>query len=40
MQRFNAWIGTVLSENGQDLLRTKGILHFQGEPDDVEGIER
>jgi G3E family GTPase len=31
MQRFNTWIGTVLSEKGQDLLRTKGILHFQGD---------
>ena len=31
MQRFNAWIGTVLTEKGQALLRTKGILHFQGD---------
>ena len=30
-QRFNQWIGTVLGEKGQDLLRTKGILHFQGD---------
>ena len=30
MQRFNAWIGSVLKERGQDLLRTKGILHFDG----------
>jgi G3E family GTPase len=30
MPRFNAWIGTVLMEKGQDL-RTKGILHFQGD---------
>ncbi len=30
-QRFNAWIGTVLMEKGQALLRTKGILHFQGD---------
>jgi G3E family GTPase len=30
-ERFNEWIGTVLAEQGQDLLRTKGILHFQGE---------
>jgi G3E family GTPase len=27
---FNDWIGDVLMEHGQDLLRTKGILHFQG----------
>ncbi len=30
-QRFNEWIGSVLAEKGQDLLRTKGILHFQGD---------
>ena len=30
-QRFNEWIGTVLGGKGQDLLRTKGILHFQGD---------
>jgi G3E family GTPase len=29
MQRFNQWIGTVLMEKGQDILRTKGILHFK-----------
>jgi G3E family GTPase len=29
--RFNEWIGTVLVGHGQDLLRTKGILHFHGE---------
>jgi G3E family GTPase len=31
MQRFNQWIGTLLMERGQDLLRTKGILHFAGD---------
>ncbi len=31
MQRFNQWIGVLLDEKGQDLLRTKGILHFQGD---------
>jgi G3E family GTPase len=31
MQRFNQWIGGVLGEKGQDLLRTKGILHFEGD---------
>jgi G3E family GTPase len=31
MQRFNAWIGTVLVERGRDILRTKGILHLQGD---------
>jgi len=29
--RFNEWIGTILSTKGMDLLRTKGILHFQGD---------
>jgi G3E family GTPase len=28
-QCFNEWIGTVLAEKGPDLLRTKGILHFE-----------
>ncbi|MCI0756842.1 CobW family GTP-binding protein [Teichococcus vastitatis] len=28
---FNAWIGGLLQSKGQDLLRTKGILHYQGE---------
>ncbi len=31
--RFQQWIGTVLAERGQDLLRTKGILHFKGDDD-------
>jgi G3E family GTPase len=31
MQRYYLWISTVLMERGQDLLRTKGILHFQGD---------
>jgi G3E family GTPase len=30
-ERFNAWIGALLAEKGQDLLRTKGILSFDGE---------
>ncbi len=30
-EKFNAWIGHLLQEKGQDLLRTKGILHYQGE---------
>ncbi|WP_428485816.1 CobW family GTP-binding protein [Rhodopila sp.] len=29
MQRFHQWIGDVLAEKGQDLLRTKGILQFK-----------
>jgi G3E family GTPase len=29
--RFNAWIGGMLAERGQDLLRTKGILDVSGE---------
>ena len=27
MERLNSWIGTVLLERGQDIQRTKGILH-------------
>ncbi len=30
-ERFNAWISVLLAEKGQDLLRTKGILHHAGE---------
>jgi len=30
-ERFNAWIGALLAERGQDLLRTKGILSYQGD---------
>jgi len=30
MERFNQWIGMLLGEKGQNLLRSKGILHFQG----------
>jgi G3E family GTPase len=30
-EKFNAWIGVVLQEKGQDLLRTKGILSYVGE---------
>jgi G3E family GTPase len=30
-ERFNAWIGALLAEQGQNLLRTKGILAYQGE---------
>jgi G3E family GTPase len=30
MERFGGWIDGVLKEKGQDLLRTKGILHFRG----------
>nr|WP_294916205.1 GTP-binding protein [uncultured Neokomagataea sp.] len=29
-QRFNAWIGAILQEQGADILRSKGILHFEG----------
>ena len=31
-ERFNQWIGTLLQEKGQDLLRTKGILAYPNEP--------
>ncbi len=30
-ERFNAWISQLLQSKGQDLLRTKGILSYQGE---------
>jgi len=30
-ERFNAWIGVVLAEKGQDMLRTKGILSYKDE---------
>ena len=30
-EKFNAWIGQLLAEKGQDLLRTKGILAYSGE---------
>jgi G3E family GTPase len=30
-ERFNAWISQLLQAKGQDLLRTKGILHYQGD---------
>ena len=29
--KFNAWISEVLATQGQDLLRTKGILHYKGQ---------
>lgn len=29
-ERFHAWIGLVLQEQGPDILRAKGILHFKG----------
>lgn len=30
-EKFNAWISQLLQAKGQDLLRTKGILHYKGE---------
>ena len=30
-EKFNAWIGGLLQDNGPDLLRTKGILSYAGE---------
>jgi G3E family GTPase len=30
-EKFNAWIGALLQEQGPDLLRTKGILAYQNE---------
>jgi G3E family GTPase len=31
-EKFNAWIGALLQEQGPDLLRTKGILSYADEP--------
>ncbi len=31
MQKFQEWMGTLLQEKGQDLLRTKGILNVAGD---------
>jgi G3E family GTPase len=30
-ERFNAWITQVLAAKGQDLLRTKGVLHYESD---------
>ena len=30
-ERFNAWIGALLAEKGGDMLRTKGILSYEGD---------
>jgi G3E family GTPase len=30
-EKFNAWISQLLQTKGQDLLRTKGILHYEGD---------
>ncbi|AQS86849.1 cobalamin synthesis protein CobW [Neoasaia chiangmaiensis NBRC 101099] len=31
--RFQAWIGAILQEQGPDILRSKGILNFEGQKD-------
>lgn len=31
-EKFNVWINQLLQSKGQDLLRTKGILHYAGDP--------
>ncbi|GAN68760.1 CobW family GTP-binding protein [Acetobacter orleanensis] len=31
--RFQMWISALLQEKGADILRTKGILNFEGQPD-------
>lgn len=31
--KFNAWIGELLQTQGQNLLRTKGVLNFKGQED-------
>jgi G3E family GTPase len=30
-EKFNVWINQLLQSKGQDLLRTKGILHYAGD---------
>ena len=30
-EKFNTWISDLLQAKGQDLLRTKGILHYAGD---------
>ncbi len=30
-EKFNAWIGALLQDKGADLLRTKGILNYEGD---------
>ena len=30
-EKFNAWMGEILQTQGQDLLRTKGILHYKND---------
>ena len=32
VNRFNEWIGTLLREKGQSILRSKGILNLKGSP--------
>jgi G3E family GTPase len=31
-RKFNGWLRPLLAEQGQDIFRSKGILHFAGEP--------
>ena len=33
INKFNAWIGSLLRKRGQDILRSKGILNVKGSPD-------
>ena len=33
MDKFQAWFGNLLQEKGQDILRSKGILNFEGKDD-------
>ena len=33
MDKFQAWFGNLLQEKGQDILRSKGILNFEGRDD-------
>jgi len=33
INKFNAWIGSLLRTRGQDILRSKGILNVKGSPD-------
>ena len=31
LDRFMRWIDSLLAQQGEDILRAKGVLHFQGE---------
>ena len=39
MEKFQAWFGDLLRTKGQDILRSKGILDFKGEEEDVNNFK-